>query len=125
MRDEIIKLMQSFPYTLYRGDGTFFIKCNSKHRVTDFTVLESDSNLIIKCKVLEWCSRAATKFYDYINMAQNNKVSKMMLDGINKFLDTNFSEEDMELIYTKLGNAIRRNLTMQFVLSNYNMEVLK
>ena len=72
----------------------------------------------LKLKVLEWLSRAAHK-------EGNDTVRKWYLDGINKFLGTNFTNEDIELIYCKLGNAINRELTKRFVESNYNLEVLK
>ena len=48
-----------------------------------------------------------------------------MLHGINDFLGTRFSEQDMALIYQRLGNRIRHKLTIQFVESGYNMELLK
>ena len=38
-----------------------------------------------------------------------------MLAGVNAFLDTDFSEEDMELIYTYMGSEIRHGLTMAFI----------
>lgn len=72
----------------------------------------------LKLKVLEWLSRPAHK-------EGNDTVRKWYLDGINNFLGTNFTNEDIELIYCKLGNAINRELTKKFVESNYDMGVLK
>ena len=48
-----------------------------------------------------------------------------MLDGINMFLNTDFSKEDIDLIYTYLGNACNHNRTLEFVRSGYDMELLR
>ena len=70
------------------------------------------------CKVLEWLSRPALK-------EGHKDTRKWYLDGINKYLGTNFTHEDIEQIYCKLGNEVNRSLTLKFIDSNYNMEVLK
>jgi hypothetical protein len=45
-----------------------------------------------------------------------------MLNGINQFLGTSFTHDDMELIYTYLGNAIKHDKTVEFITkANYNM----
>ena len=46
-----------------------------------------------------------------------------MLDGINMFLHTNFSFDDMETIYTYLGNACNHERTLKFVRSGYDMAI--
>lgn len=51
-------------------------------------------------------------------------VRKEHLDGINKLLDTNFTQEDMEYIYTYLGNGIKHELCMKFVQSGYDLGVI-
>ena len=47
-----------------------------------------------------------------------------MLDGINKFLGTNFDVMDMEQIYTYLGCACDHEKTILFIESGYIMSVL-
>lgn len=71
----------------------------------------------LQCKVLEWLSRAAFK-------EGNDEVSKWYLEGINKFLGTKFSHKDIEEIYCHLGNSVNRGLTLKFINSNYDIEVL-
>lgn len=61
-----------------------------------------------KAAIIENCSRLASKGY-------SKPLRKEHLEGINKLLDTNFTQEDMEYIYTYLGNGIRRELCMKFV----------
>ncbi|MDY0210218.1 MAG: hypothetical protein RBQ91_02260 [Acholeplasma sp.] len=72
----------------------------------------------LNCKVLEWLSRPAFK-------EGNEKVHEWYLNGINKYLGTNFTNQDIEEIYCHLGNQINRPLTLKFIESNYNIEVLK
>lgn len=90
---------------------TKWVNCNHQ---AYFRYIEEE----LKLKVLEWLSRSAHK-------EGNDAVRKWYLDGINKFLGTDFTHQDMELIYCNLGNAINRELTKKFVESNYNMGVLK
>ena len=47
------------------------------------------------------------------------------LIALNNALKTNFSQQDIELIYTKLGNGINHELTKKFVEKNFDMEMLK
>lgn len=70
-----------------------------------------------KAAIIENCSRLASKGY-------SKPLRKEHLEGINKLLDTNFTQEDMEYIYTYLGNGIRRELCMKFVQSGYDLGVI-
>lgn len=47
-----------------------------------------------------------------------------MLCGINAYLGTNFTEDDIAIIYQELGNRVRHTLTVEFVNSGYDMSVL-
>lgn len=53
------------------------------------------------------------------------QAGKRRLDGINKLLDTKFTPEDMEYIYTNLGNGINHELCMKFVKSGYDLKVIE
>lgn len=68
--------------------------------------------------VLEDCSRNAFK-------GCSRKLQDEHLDGINKLLDTKFTRDDMELIYTYLGNGIRHDLCLRFVASGYDLEIIR
>ena len=59
----------------------------------------------VKCKLLEWFSRPAAKGIPYSQEWRNKKFRKFMLDGINQFLGTKFSFDDMYIIYQYLGNC--------------------
>ena len=76
-------------------------------------------------KLLEWLSREAFKSQHLDAAWRNDQVHKYHLDGINKFCGTSFTPEEMELIYTKLGNCIRHQKTLEFIHSGYDRDVLR
>lgn len=69
----------------------------------------------IEAKVLEWLSRAAYKTAPYSQEWRNRKFHEFMLDGINAFLDTSFTAEDIAIIYQSFGNRANHRLTMEFI----------
>lgn len=71
----------------------------------------------LDAKVIEWLSREAIK-------GGSRQTQKYHLDGINRFLGTNFTPEQMEKIYTYLGNCCNHSMTMRFIESGYNLTVL-
>lgn len=77
--------------------------------------VETEEELI--AKVLEWCSREASK-------SISRPSQKYHLTGINLFLGTDFSQEDMIEIYTYLGNRCNHAKTLRFIESGYNLAVL-
>lgn len=99
-------------FIAHRYSNTYFI----------FSNCESEED--VNCKVLEWLSRSAHKGIPYSQEWRNKKFRKFMLDGINMFLHTDFTFDDMEIIYTYLGNACDHNKTLEFVRSGYDMSVL-
>ncbi len=90
-----------------------------------FSLRDVESEVDLKCKVLEWCSRDAVKSMLYPTNRGNARYQNDVRDNINIFLKTKFTREDMELIYQKLGNCVNRELTMKFVQSNYDLSVLR
>lgn len=115
-------LMACWPQSFVYRNGEFI----AHRRSNTYLVFENCETMEdLQCKVLEWFSRAAYKTQCYDTTRSNKKFHQFMLDGINKFLGTAFSFDDMELIYTYLGNAVHHNLTVAFVRSGYNMEVLR
>lgn len=122
MTDTELKLLKSFPKSFINNNGEFI---GDKLSTGYFSLKGNLTDLEIKCKVLEWLSRAAFKSQPYRSEKYNQKVHEFYLKGINDFLDTSFTESDMELIYTKLGNNINRSLCTKFMESGFKMEVLK
>lgn len=52
-------------------------------------------------------------------------ISEYVRNGINKYLGTHFDQEEWELIYCKLGNNVNRALCEKFILSHFDLEILK
>ena len=117
----VIDLLKSFPGSFLNQYGEFIA-----HREANeyFQLSKCKDDLEIKCKVLEWLSRAAFKTEPYKNKKKNEKFNDFMLTGINKFLNTDFDKYSMRTIYQELGNQVNRELTIKFINSNYDMEYL-
>lgn len=95
-------------------------------KTNQYFILDNcETELDVKCKVLEWFSRGAYKSSYYHNKKKNRELHKYMLNGINQFLCTNFDEKDMETIYTYLGMCCNHNLTIRFITSNYDMSIFQ
>lgn len=110
-------------------DGSFFNERDEfiAHRYSNtyFIFSNCETELDVKCKVLEWLSRSAYKGIPYSQEWRNKKFRKFMLDGINMFLHTDFTFDDMEDIYTYLGNACNHKRTIDFIESGYDMKFFK
>ena len=75
--------------------------------------------------MLEWCSRSAVKGEPYKTEKKNIEFRQFVTNGINIYLGTDFTIEDMYWIYDKLGNAVNHQLTLDFIANGYDMEFLK
>ena len=97
---------QDFEIIIYPARNSYFILSDVE------TVIE------LKAKILEWLSREASK-------SISRQSQKYHLSGINKFLGTDFTQEDMDEIYTYLGNRCNHDKTIRFIESGYDMGILK
>ena len=61
----------------------------------------------------------------YVHLMRNIDFQGMNTVYFNKALGTSFSREDMMLIYNCLGNGVNRELTVKFIESGYDMNLLK
>ena len=123
--DIIKKLMKAFPRScvIATGDGEAeFIA----HREANsyFRLIDCNNEFDVQCKVLEWLSRDAHKTAPFNSDRKNRKFNKFILNGINSYLNTNFTEDDMDIIYTYLGNRCNHKRTVEFINSGYDMGVL-
>ena len=75
-------------------------------------------------KLLELLSREAYKSEHFYVKWRNDQVHEYHLNGINRFCGTDFTPEDMEIIYTYLGNSCNHNRTLRFIESGYDLAVL-
>lgn len=116
------ELMRCFSNSFIGYGGEFFADRESN---TSFLFDVCETELDVKCKILEWFSRAAYKSEPYGSRKRNEEYHRKMRDGINKYLGTDFSEDDMDTIYTYLGNSVNRTLTREFVKNGYDMAILR
>lgn len=95
-------------------------------RVNSYFRLDNcETRMDVSAKLLEWLSREAYKSQHFNVEWRNAQIHKYHLDGINQFCGTAFTPEDMEVIYTYLGNGINHQKTLDFIRNGYDMEVLK
>lgn len=118
----LLRLMRAFPNSFINHNLEFIAH---RYSNTYFLLADCESELDVKCKVLEWFSRAAHKTEPYQTTKSNKRFHQFMLTGINAFLHTQFTEDDIAAIYQNLGNGVRHDLTVVFVESGYDMKRLE
>ena len=118
----MVKLINSFHGSFFNERDEFIADKKSNQY---FNFGNCESELDVKCKVLEWLSRSACKGQPYSQEWRNKKYNEKMRNGINLFLNTNFTESEMMEIYTYLGNAINHAKTIRFIENGYDFNVLK
>lgn len=117
-------LFGAFPDAIMNRNLEFVADPNS--RVNSYFRLDNcESREDAICKVLEFLSREAYKSLHFKSEWRNQQVYDYHRRGINAFCGTNFTREDIELIYTYLGSGINRQKTLDFIHSGYDMAVLE
>jgi len=82
-----------------------------------FRLEDIKNDLDLKCKVIAWLSRPSCK-------GISEYWQKRIRAIVNEFLGTNFNEDEMSVIYTRLGNDCNRKLCMKFIESGYDLNLL-
>lgn len=114
VNDEVIRLMRLFENPFINRNLELILVCEENI----YFRLDDVHNLLdLKCKVIAWLSRPSFK-------GVSEKIQDRCLHGLNTFLGTSFSKEDMDTIYTYLGNDCNRSRTISFIESNYDMDFL-
>lgn len=114
-------LLDAFPQSFINENNEFIAERRSNQY---FLLNDCTTPRDIECKVLEWLSRSACKGQPYSQEWRNKKFREFMQNGINHFLDTSFSEDEMREIYQHLGNAVNHDKTIKFIESRYDFSVL-
>lgn len=118
------KLFRAFPNSIINHSLEFVADVNPRVN-SYFCLLNCNSEEDVQAKVLEWLSRDAYKSTHYRTNKKNEEVHKYHLEGINSFLGTEFTPEDVAIIYQELGNSINRPKTIEFIRSGYDMTLIK
>ena len=125
MTDEVLRtqarLLEAFPGGTLHGSGEQIEFCSPGNSGVSFILSSCETEKDVKRKVLEWFSRAAYKTAPWISEKKNREYHERMLAGINAFLGTSFTEQDIETIYTYFGNAIKSRDAEAFIDGGYDM----
>lgn len=117
------KAVFCIPQWLYQSQ--FGIHCGTAHRVNSYFRMEDcETEEDVAAKVLEWLSREAYKSLHFNSERRNKEVHAYHLQGINAFCGTAFTEDDIDEIYTYLGNRVNHQKTLDFIQSGYDLAVL-
>ncbi len=108
------RLCYAFP-ALYINHNNECIIYPKRNTYFSMDGVGTETDLI--AKVLEWLSREAAKSLD-------PKSQVYHLNGINQFLGTNFTKDEMATIYTWLGNCCNHDRTLGFIESGYDLAIL-
>ena len=72
----------------------------------------------LKLNMLEYKSRPCVK-------GDSAKVLNNFRKKFNKYFDKDWSKEEIELIYQRLGNGVNHKLCEEFLDSNFNLKLLR
>ena len=117
-------LFWAFPNAIMNRNLEFV--ADSNRRVNSYFRLDNcETRTDAICKVLEYLSRESFKSQHFNANWRNEQVHEYHLRGINSFCGTAFTKEDIEDIYTYLGNECNRKKTLAFINSGYDLAVLR
>lgn len=116
-------LFRAFPDAIINRNLEFV--ADPHRRVNSYFRLDNcETRTDATCKVLEYLSREAFKSLHFNVEWRNKQVHDYHLQGINAFCGTHFTEDDIEIIYTYLGNEVNRRKTLEFIGSGYDLAAL-
>lgn len=121
MLREEMKLFAAFPGSVIREDGTFAVLGDPDCGL-DLTVCETQEDISVH--LLENLSKSACRVRTYDVPDGQEPRRLRLLRGMNQYLGTNFSGENMTDIYRKIGEGIHPELSRSFVEAGCDMSVL-
>lgn len=119
--NELQKLLACFPRSYINSNLEVILIPKTN---TYFSLKGVSSRLDIIAKLLMWCTRTIAKGQPFHNKKRNDMYREATKRALNYYLGTLFSDEDINLIYQRLGNGINQELTYIFIDSDFDMEVL-
>jgi len=122
MIDEVFNLMKCFPNSYLNACGELII---SDVGNVYFTAKNCETKKDIICKLLEWCSRSMAKGEPCVSERRNSEWRDSLIYGLNLYLGTSFTQDDMYWIYDRLGNRVNHELTLKFIESGYDLSLVR
>lgn len=124
-----MKMLESVKKALKYLNGSFINHNNEIILIPEFNVytllddVETDDDF--KVKLCEWFSRDCCCALRYSQNKRLERYYQENTDAFNFICGTNFSIEQMNYIYTYLGNGIKHNLAKRFVQSGFDLSVIE
>lgn len=122
MNDYVFEVMKQFPGSFINYNNELILIPKTNLYVGLYNV---NTPTDLKFKLLEYCSRECAFVDRYSQEWRNRRYQDDILLRINKCLGTNFTREEIELVYDVLGNGCNHELTERFVNSGYDMKLLE
>lgn len=123
-----MKMLESVQKALKHLPGSFINHNTEIILIPKFNVytllvdVETDDDF--KVKLCEWFSRDCCCALRYSQNKRLEKYYQENTDAFNFICGTNFTVEQMEQIYTELGNGIKHELANRFVKSGFDLSVI-
>ena len=124
-----MKMLKSVQKALKYLKGSFINHNNEIILIPKFNVytllddVYTDNDF--KVKLCEWFSRDCCCALRYSQKKRLDRYYRENTEAFNYICGTNFTVEQMEYIYTYLGNGIRHNTAIQFVRRGFNLSLLE
>lgn len=83
-----------------------------------------NDDIDLKARILSSVSRDCFKTSPYNRSKSNIQFHCINLQSLNECLTTKFTKDEIDEIYTKIGNGCNRKLAYEFVKNNYDMRLL-
>lgn len=83
-----------------------------------FRIDNITSKLEFQCKILEWCSRPACKGLKPI-------WQRFVQGALNGYFRQTWTRNELESIYTRLGNGVNRELCIKFIKGDFDLKILQ
>ena len=117
---ELPRLMSCFSDSFIYNNELVLVRATNLY----FILPNELSRRELAAKLLNWCSRDCCKSMPYPTELGNKRYWQRNLRAVNEYCGTNFDLDDMTIIYQKLGNEVRPELTYQFIDSGFDMSLL-
>ena len=124
-----MKMLESVQKALKHLSGSFINHNNEIILIPKFNVytllddVETDDDF--KVKLCEWFSRDCCCALRYSYKKRLDRYYQENTDAFNFICGTNFTVEQMEYIYTYLGNGIKHELTKKFVKGGFDLSIIE
>lgn len=125
IKDFLIKIMLAFQLSRieYYVYGGFVIYLDGKN-IFWFSLEKIESDIELKRRFISVVSRCY-KTEPYRTSKCNIEWQQKHISAFNEALGTKFNDDEIEYIYTYLGNGCNKPIAIKFIESGYDLNVLK